>query len=314
MNSSSFKKKGILPTFFYAASILFILGISFVLDSNEALDTARVMIGLNINDLERVLKENKQKTNTIQLESDAQAIAKSHALAYMIFLKPSIIGDARELERIRKLLDVDELHVTDNQGIIVGSTVNSYLGYDFASDPQSKDFLLGIYYKDFELAQKPMPKGINKAMFQYAGVARIDQPGIVQIGYKPERLEEVMKTVDISNITKNWRLGSSGQVLLADLDGSILSTFDGKFVGKNLTSYGFRENAFNGADGAFFETVKGQDYYFVYQVYENVLIIAVLPEEEIFANRNNSFTVLALVGLCMIVLSSIMYLRRKSST
>ncbi len=76
--------------------------------------------------------------NTIRLESDAQAIAKAHAFAYMIDLRPSIIGDEKELERIRKMLDVDELHVSDKNGILVGSTIPSYIGYDMASSPSRK--------------------------------------------------------------------------------------------------------------------------------------------------------------------------------
>lgn len=67
--------------------------------------------------------------------------------------------------------------------------------------------MLAIYYKDFELAQKPQPKSVDNTLFQYAGVARIDQPGIVQVGFKPERLERVMQTADIQRVAKEWRIG-----------------------------------------------------------------------------------------------------------
>ncbi|NTU57862.1 MAG: hypothetical protein HGB00_02925 [Chlorobiaceae bacterium] len=304
-------KKLPFTVWYLTATILLMAAVSFALQSNQSFEQTKKQISLNMDDVQNIIKDTKANSNTIRLDSDAQAIAKAHAFSYMIALKPSIVGDALELERLRKLLNVDELHIADRNGILVGSTLSSHIGYDFASNPNSKEFMLAIYYKDFELAQKPMPKGIDKTLFQYAGVARIDQPGIVQIGYKPERIEAVMKTAAIENIVKDWRIGSYGQAWLADFNGRILSTFDGKNIGQNLSAYGFPENAFEGAKGSFTAKVRNHAGLFMYRFYDNILIIGFVPEEEIYGNRNRNLIVMLLTGLGAVGVATLLSSRRR---
>lgn len=308
--ASIFRQRIPMSVWYLTISLLIISGASCIMQSGQAVNEAKNILHLNIEDIESMIRDNKVSAYTIRMDSDAQAIAKAHAFAYMISLKPSIIGDARELEHIRKLLDVDELHIADKDGILVGSTISSYIGYDFGSDPQSREFLLGIYYRDFELAQKPMPKGMDKTLFQYAGVARIDQPGIVQIGYKPQRVEKVMQTVDISKTARDWRIGATGQAIIADFDGRILSTFDGRHVGNKLTAYGFKADAFRGAEGSFYASVgnRGTCLY-MYKTYENYLIIGLLPKEEINAGASRSALILLLVSTVFISLSLLWHFR-----
>jgi methyl-accepting chemotaxis protein len=307
-------KKLPFAVWYLTAAMLLMTAVSFTLQSSQYLEEAKKEIRLNIDDIQTLIKETKANSNTIRLDSDAQAIAKAHAFSYMIALKPTIVGDALELERIRKLLDVDELHIADRNGILVGSTISNHIGYDFASNPNSKEFMLAIYYKDFELAQKPMPKGIDKTLFQYAGVARIDQPGIVQIGYKPERIQAVMKTAAIENIVKDWRIATSGHALLADFNGKILSTFDGKNIGQSLTAYGFPESAFEGAKGSFTAKVRNQTCYFIYRFYDNILIIGYVPEDEIYGNRNRNLIVMLLTGLGAAVVAMLLSSRIKNQS
>ncbi|NTU68886.1 MAG: hypothetical protein HGB02_08410 [Chlorobiaceae bacterium] len=305
--------KSIPASVWYLAVVLALMtGVSFALQSSQSLKAVNKIIRLNIEDVSSTIGEYGKSTTTIRLESGEQAVAKAHALAYMIELKPSIIGDTQELERIRKLLDVDEIHVSNKNGIIVGSTIGSSLGYDMASSPQSKEFMLAIYYKDFELAQKPQPKGVDQTLFQYAGVARLDQPGIVQVGFKPERLERVMQTADISKVAREWRIGAKGQAMIADFDGRLLSTFDGKHLGQGLTAYGFPEKAFNGSEGEFTATVKGQSSLFMYRFVDKFLVIASVPEDEIYSERNTNFLIMLLFSVLALSGAAALASRRRS--
>lgn len=292
------------PVWFLAAVLALMTGVIFFLQSTQALDAVRRVIKLNMGDVASMIEEYGKSTTTIRLESDAQAIAKAHALAYMIELKPSIVSDSKELERLCKVLDVDEVHVSDKNGILVGSSRLGYVGYDMASNPQSNEFMLAIYYKDFELAQKPRPKGIDGTLFQYAGVARLDQPGIVQVGFKPERLEKVMETAAISKVAMDWRIGATGQVMIADFDGVILSTIDGKHIGESLVKYGFPEKVFNGADGEFTAKVQGERSLVAYHFVGKHLIIASVPDDEIYGERNFDLLVMLLISIVSIVVAA----------
>lgn len=301
------------PVWYLAAVLAVMAGVVFTLQSGQSLDGAKKIIQLNMADVESTIQDYGKAMNTIRLESDAQAIAKAHAFAYMIDLRPSIIGDEKELERIRKMLDVDELHVSDKNGILVGSTIPSYIGYDMASSPQSKAFMLAIYYKDFELAQKPQPKSVDNTLFQYAGVARIDQPGIVQVGFKPERLERVMQTADIQRVAKEWRIGATGEAMIADFDGNILSTFDGRHLGESLTAYGFPEKAFNGSEGEFRATVQGESNFIMYRFVDRNLIIAAIPQSEIYGDRKKNLIIMLLISIGAISLAVFVVSRQRGA-
>lgn len=102
-----------------------------------------------------------------------------------------------ELQRILDQLDVDELHVTDGDGFIRWTTVPAYQGFDMASSEQSSAFLPMLTDKSYELAQEPQVNGTVGTLFQYVGVARYDEPGIVQIGMQPTRLQSVLERTSI---------------------------------------------------------------------------------------------------------------------
>lgn len=305
----------LIPAYvWYLAIVLALMtGVSFALQSGQSLEDAKTIIRLNMEDVEATIQDYGKATNTIRIESDAQAIAKAHALAYMIELRPSIIGNEQELERIKNMLEVDEITVSDKNGITVGSTVNRYLGFDFNSNTYTKEFMLAIYYKDFELAQKPRPNAVDQTLFQYAGVSRIDQPGIVQVGFRPERLKRVLQTADISRVAREWRIGARGLVMIADFDGRILSTFDGRNLGKSLTAYGFPEKAFNGAEGEFKATVQGEKSLFMFRFVDNLLVIASVPEEEIYRERNYNSSIMLLVSLIALAVSGVLPKADRSS-
>ncbi|NTW10190.1 MAG: hypothetical protein HGA26_02390, partial [Chlorobiaceae bacterium] len=133
------------------------LVISWMMLSRHAMNSGYSLINLSMLHIAGEIRQNDQTLYTLRLESDAQSIAKARAFAYMIQQDPALIRDEKKMEEIRSLLDVDELHVSDKDGILTGSTIHGYIGYNFASDPQSKPFLLALYYQDVKLAQQPMP-------------------------------------------------------------------------------------------------------------------------------------------------------------
>jgi methyl-accepting chemotaxis protein len=187
-------------------SVAFIaaFSLSFYVQTNQTSENAKTLILLKVDDVEKQLALNQQNLVEIRSESDANALAKARAFAQMLTINPGLVTKPVELEKIRKLLDVDELHVSNEKGILIGGTVESYIGYDYTADSQSAVFMTAITDINFELAQDPQPKGINKEVFQYVGVARIDAPGIVQIGYKPDKLYHAMEVADIKSLAAGF--------------------------------------------------------------------------------------------------------------
>ena len=152
--------------------------------------------------------------------SDAAALAKTHAFALLIASDPSILHNKEKLDAVRKKLDVDELHVSDEKGVLQWSVSFNkslnYRGYDMNSQEQSAAFMPALTDKKFELVQEPQVSGSYKILFQYVGVARIDKPGIVQIGYRPERIIEAQHLADIKQIEKDTRIGTNGTLYIIE--------------------------------------------------------------------------------------------------
>ena len=152
--------------------------------------------------------------------SDAAALAKTHAFALLIASDPSILHNKEKLDAVRKKLDVDELHVSDEKGVLQWSVSFNkslnYRGYDMNSQEQSAAFMPALTDKKFELVQKPQVSGSYKILFQYVGVARIDKPGIVQIGYRPERIIEAQHLADINRIKEDTRIGTNGTLYIIE--------------------------------------------------------------------------------------------------
>ncbi|MGE5398551.1 MAG: HAMP domain-containing protein, partial [Chitinophagales bacterium] len=274
---------------------------SYNIQSRQAYKNAENLIFLKITDVTQQIIINNKNLADIRQESDANALAKARAFAWMLKRNPALVGDYAELERIRILLDVDELHISNADGILISGTVKDYYGYDYASDKQSAAFIPAIKNKQFELAQDPQPKGINGEMFQYVGVARKDADGIVQIGYKPEKLANAMKVANIKNLAPGFRVGNSGSVLVALTSGEIVSCVDRAYLGKTVKEY-CKGHDLKGNSGSFImESSNGKDL-IAYNTVGNYIIIGNLPTNEIYLSRNSTITVLILFNIFLFAL------------
>lgn len=282
-------------------SVAFILAfsISYHIQSGQAYKNAEKLIYLKIDDVIKQVQINCNSLIEIRRESDSNALAKVRSLAKMIQMNPAILQDSEQIESIRNLLAVDEIHVSDHKGILIAGTEKSYIGYDFGSDRQSAAFMPAIKNKHFELAQDPQPKGINKEIFQYVGVARMDSPGIVQIGYIPERLEKAMKVVDIKNLAPGFRIGNLGSVLIALKSGQIVSIADEKYLGKTIYEYGFARKNIKGDSGSFIGEFAGSKALIAYKSMGDYMIIGGLPTNEMYLSRDSSITVLIIFNILL---------------
>ena len=208
--------------------------------------------------------------------SDAAALAKTHAFALLIASDPSILHNKEKLDAVRKKLDVDELHVSDEKGVLQWSVSFNkslnYRGYDMNSQAQSAAFMPALTDKKFELVQAPLISGSYKILFQYVGVARIDKPGIVQIGYRPERIIEAQHLADIKQIEEDTRIGANGTL----------------YISENTD---FPDN--------YKKVIKTGDSIALSVVSGKYLLTAELPEEEMYVSRNSVLKVLIIGNLIL---------------
>ena len=198
-------------------------GLSWHLHRKEAKNNALKLLEINLNDIAERVQREEANLQTITEMSAASAIAKTRAFALLIQENPAIMKDPEALKLMRKKLDVDELHVSDKNGKLIASLGNSnyhgkdnYLGFNLASEKQSSVFMQAVTDPAFELVQEPQYSGADGRLFQYTGVARLDEPGGVQIGYRPERLKNAQRLADVKNIESEIRIGINGKLSIIE--------------------------------------------------------------------------------------------------
>ena len=105
-------------------------------------------------------------------------LAKTRAFADLLQADTSIFGNQEKLTEVCNRLMVNEVHIIDENGIIVSSSIPEYVGFDMESGDQSAAFLVILDDPSVELVQEPMMNVIEQKVTQYIGVTRKDAPAL----------------------------------------------------------------------------------------------------------------------------------------
>lgn len=228
------------------------------------------------------LMDNQLKNNNLLREElDRNYISKAKVLAQIIADNPKMLESHEQLTKIADVLEVEEMHICDGNGIIVGGNIQDFFGFDFKASEQTKPFLGAISDKNFELAQEPSERGIDKRLFQYIGVARQDEPGIVQIGLKPEKLQQTLESSDIKNVAKSIIFGKQGNVLIIDSKTeTTVSHIDEKCIGDDVNQFSFYKELKGKESGEFTYEINGVKKFMSFKKVKDYIICATIPINE----------------------------------
>lgn len=219
------------------------------------------------------MESNKTAIASVKANLDENYITRAKALAEIIAHSPNIIYDFDEIERLASILGVDEVHVTDEQGVLRWGTVPGYYGMDFASTPQSRPFLPALTDKNFALAQSPQPNGLEEKLFQYIGVARQDKPGIIQVGVRPDVLTNALVHNKMDALVANFNMEQGQSLLLINRNtGLVVADSNGVFIGQNYQELGIPEANFQLTDTYGRLTLNGERLHTFFSIFDEYLL------------------------------------------
>ena len=124
-----------------ALAMVVTLLIVFCFQSLLTYQDGRERLNYLMDDIERHLMENEEQIAQLKQTTNEDYLARTRAFAYMIQEDPTILESEQELKKIMTLLDVDELHVIDENGIIRWGTVSDYFGFDMSGSEQTVPFM-----------------------------------------------------------------------------------------------------------------------------------------------------------------------------
>lgn len=240
-----------------------------------------------ISQIKQIIEKNTAEIKTLTKSLNEDYLAKTRAFAYIIKQNPSILENSSELDKIRTLLNVDEFHVTDENGILKWGTNPDIFGFDFKKSEQTNPFIPMLTDKTFEIAQEPQINGTKGELFQYIGVPRIDKAGIVQIGMRPERLESALANSDISKVLAGISVGNNGYIFAVNnISNKILYHTNIDYIGKTLEELGMHKNfKQDSLKGTFFK-FNDLNKFYVSENYNDMLICVAISKSDLYRQRN----------------------------
>ena len=266
-------------------SLMVIVGVIMTVGAKRQ---ARTIISERLRDLSMDVSEWRNSYKRTRETTDAAALAKTRMLARIIQYEPEILKNDARLKELASVLNVDSLCVSDGDGVLIASTEPGFLGFQMDSTAQSREFMPATKDKAFELVQDPQERGIDHMIVQYAGVARLDEPGIVQIAYEAGNVFNYSDIELMQEIMQALPIGRNGRFLVLE-DGDdpvVFASGDPSENGCRLSELGFRrdpalpDSLFLHGKPYFYQQVQIPD--------EPRRVLAVIPKPEVFSARNRA--------------------------
>ena len=228
-------------------------------------------------------KEILSAKQTIEITKNAineKNIALTQSVAKIIDIDPTWLEE-RKMTELATLLGVSELHVTDGKGVLLYGNIPGFYGFDFNTSEQTLPFVELIGKRGATLAQEPSPRGTDNALFQYIGVARIDEPGVVQIGIEPKAIQELLAQLDIQKSLENMEIGEGGYGLIINAEGLIESHTNPEFIGKSVDEIPWLDAVINEKESIQTIEDSGNSSFAIAKTYEDKTIVVTYPRADV---------------------------------
>lgn len=258
-----------------------------------------------LEDVKQKLASNQENIESLTENLGKENLAKTRAFADMLAADASIYGDMEKLDQVKDRLMVNELHIIDENGIITSSTIEDYIGFDMKSGEQSNAFMVILDDPSVEIVQEPQVNVAEGIVMQYIGVARQDAKGLVQVGVRPEVLENMLASTAIDVVLKDMDYGKKGYVYAIDqMEGKILAHPEESLIGKTAAEAGFPKKLTGNGKA----TIHGTKGYYWAEEYDGKVIGTFMPSREYYEDRTSqtlvvSISVLVILGALLIMIN-----------
>ncbi len=303
------QKTFIKYTFFImTAAILLILSINFVFTFHSLKAQQFTTFQTKIEQVIHTLENNQTEVELLKESLDEDYLTRAKAAAYVLDRQKEVSMDVSEMQYLANLLNVDELHVIDENGFIVFASVPKYVGIDMDAHEQTRAFLALLESEDEDayLIQDAQPNAAEGKVMQYVGVARKSQKGVVQVGFEPKRQLEAQSRNTYEYIFSKFPTDVGEELFAVDCTTKEIIGHSGDINQDFTADYYQLSQLEDCAEGSYKKGKNGKFMYVVSRRYEDVLICAALPSDIIFSklitNAMNALLYLLFIEAAVIAL------------
>lgn len=293
-------------------AVFSILAINFYFSAKSVEQQQFGTFQTKIGQVIHTIKNNQAELESIKMNLDEDYLTRARAAAYVIEKNPEVLHSVEELQNLAKLLDVDELHVTESDGIIRYSSVPKYIGLDFHEGKQMRGFL-PIFESDDEdayIIQEAQPNTAEEKMMKYVGVARKGVKGLVQVGLEPTRQMEAQERNTYEYIFSRFPTDVGEEFFAVDLENGDVIAYTAENKDIFELAAALITNPEEYKDGGYWEQKAGGMHYVVTESFGNVLIGASVTKQYLYQTfwKNMLLTFIYLVVVEVIVVLMLNYL------
>ncbi len=286
-------------------ALLVTIGAIFMLQTFSSKSTNTESAQERLNMVKEKLKSNDEEIEKLVKSVGENNLVKTRAFAEILATDPTVLTDGGRMQEICEELMVNELHVINEEGMITQSTISEYIGFDMSSGEQSAAFLEIIRDPSVEIVQEPQENAREGVVIQYIGVARKDDEGVVQVGIRPEILEDTLANTKIDVVLGEVDYGEKGYAYAVDAaSGVILAHPNRELIGKDAL-----ENGLAAEEGQGKVKVDGTTGYYQAEKYDEEIIGMFLPAREYYQNRLSQ-TLVVSVSMFMIFMVLLLVINR----
>jgi methyl-accepting chemotaxis protein len=297
------RAKIVLPTILLlAATVLAIGSIAYVLQARTLDELMKSTTDAKLLEFSQRMDRVAETAAILKASLAGNYLRVARAISQAIAANPALTEPAR-MAALAKTVGVDEIHVMDGKGVLRWGNIAGFYGFDFATSEQTKPFLKILADPSFELAQDPEPRGADKVLFQYIGVARRDRPGIVQIGVAPKELEELLKRASIQSLIEGEAVGRTGYYYVLDPAAKVTAHSQPSQVGADLSGEAFAKEMLSRKTGAMELRYQGTEIYASFGEKAGSILVAAVPVSEFRGRLKVLMAGLGLSALAFISLS-----------
>jgi len=256
-----------------------------------------------LNEIQNLIFDRRAEESVKRNEINRSYIEKAKIMASVIKQNPGLVSNNSFLFDMLSSLGVDEIHITDENGIIRWGSVASNYGYDLNNDENMKVFMEGITNVVYEHVQEPTARSTDKVLYQYAGVGRKDKPGVILVGVPASNMMNQLKKMDIGSIAKDSAFGAKGMVIIVNKDSDIIiSHKDGTIQGKKAAEFDWGKRIRESEAGGFKYSLNGVESFMKYQVAGDNILCTTVPVSEFTSGLADLLTVSVIISIAALVL------------
>ena len=253
----------------------------------------------------------KNETSEAQLIDSLKDdyIVRAKAVSYIIDAKPEVEYDVDELQKIAKLISVDEIHIFNEKGVIYSGSIPKYYGYSFDSGEQISYFKDMLKDKNLSMCQDVTPNTSEAKEMMYAITWNESKSKMIQVGISPKRLLKELKQNEISKVVANMPVYDGMELIVADRTTNVIEgATDSEKLGMTMQEIGIKIPELSDTPLEIYATINGKNERCMLRQHENFIVAVTM--ENTFYHEGNTIAIiivgvyLAIASCCMIFLLS----------